>query len=80
MAPLLEMTRKWKGQGQNNAATLFSGTVCRMERSVMLKYTAALLNYMARNFYIHKHSQADISHSICPECAKEHYPDLDIHD
>jgi len=29
--------------------------------------------------YIHKHSQADISHSICPECAKEHYPDLDIH-
>ncbi len=30
--------------------------------------------------YIHKHSQADISHSICPECAKEHYPDLDIYD
>lgn len=30
--------------------------------------------------YIHKHSQADISHSICPECVKEHYPDLDIHD
>ncbi len=30
--------------------------------------------------YIHKHSQADISHSICPECAKEHYPDFDIYD
>ena len=30
--------------------------------------------------YIHKHSEADISHSICPECAKEHYPDLDIYD
>jgi len=30
--------------------------------------------------YIHKYSQADISHSICPECAKEHYPDLDIHE
>jgi len=30
--------------------------------------------------YIHKHSQADISHSICPECAKEHYPDLDIYE
>ncbi len=29
--------------------------------------------------YIHKHSQADISHSICPDCAREHYPDLDIH-
>ncbi len=28
--------------------------------------------------YIHKYSQADISHSICPECAKEHYHDLDI--
>jgi HAMP domain-containing protein len=30
--------------------------------------------------YIHKHSQADISHGICPDCAKEHYPDLDIYD
>ncbi len=30
--------------------------------------------------YIHKHSQADISHSVCPACAKEHYPDLDIHE
>ncbi len=28
--------------------------------------------------YIHKHSQADISHSVCPECMKRHYPD--IHD
>lgn len=28
--------------------------------------------------YIHKHLQTDISHSICPECAKEHYPDFDI--
>ena len=28
--------------------------------------------------YIYKHSQADISHSICPDCAKEHYPDIDI--
>jgi rubrerythrin len=30
--------------------------------------------------YIHKHSQGDISHSICPDCAKEHYPDLDIYE
>ena len=30
--------------------------------------------------YIHKHSQADISHSICPECMKEHFPDIDITD
>lgn len=25
--------------------------------------------------YIHKHSQADISHSICPSCAEKHHPD-----
>jgi PleD family two-component response regulator len=28
--------------------------------------------------YIYKYSEADISHSICPDCMKEHYPDLDI--
>ncbi len=28
------------------------------------------------DIYIHKHSQADISHGICPACAKKHYPDL----
>ena len=28
------------------------------------------------DIYIHKHSQADISHSICPTCAKKHYPYL----
>lgn len=28
--------------------------------------------------YIEKHSEADFSHSICPECAKKLYPDLDI--
>ncbi len=26
--------------------------------------------------YIHKHTEADVSHSICPECMKEHYPDI----
>lgn len=26
--------------------------------------------------YIKKHSEADISHSICPECLKKHYPDI----
>lgn len=26
--------------------------------------------------YIHTHSQADVSHSICPDCMKKHYPDL----
>lgn len=25
--------------------------------------------------YIHKYSDADISHSICPECAKKHFPE-----
>ena len=26
--------------------------------------------------YIHKHLQADVSHGVCPECAKKYYPDL----
>jgi PAS domain S-box-containing protein len=30
--------------------------------------------------YINKHTQADISHSICPACAKEHYPGMDIYE
>jgi hypothetical protein len=30
--------------------------------------------------YIKKHSDADFTHSICPKCAKELYPDLDICD
>jgi len=25
--------------------------------------------------YIDKHSQADISHSVCPECMRKHYPE-----
>ena len=28
--------------------------------------------------YIHKYSNADFSHGICPECAKELYPDIDL--
>jgi PAS domain S-box-containing protein len=27
------------------------------------------------DIYLNKHSEADISHSICPECVKKHYPD-----
>ncbi len=30
--------------------------------------------------YIHEHSEAEFSHSICPECAKKHFPDIDIYD
>ena len=30
--------------------------------------------------YIQQHSDADFSHSICPECAKKLYPDLNIYD
>jgi hypothetical protein len=26
--------------------------------------------------YISEHSEADLSHTICPECLKEHYPGL----
>ena len=30
--------------------------------------------------YIHDHSEAEFSHSVCPECAKKYYPDCDIYD
>jgi hypothetical protein len=30
--------------------------------------------------YIQERSKAEFSHSICPECAKELYPDMDIYD
>jgi len=30
--------------------------------------------------YIHKHSGTQFSHSICPDCAREYYPDLDLYD
>lgn len=29
--------------------------------------------------YIATHSRAEFSHSICPECARKHYPDLDLY-
>jgi hypothetical protein len=29
--------------------------------------------------YIQDHSDAEFSHSICQECAKKHYPDMDIY-
>lgn len=28
--------------------------------------------------YVRNHTDADFSHSICPDCIKTHYPDLDI--
>jgi len=30
--------------------------------------------------YIQEHSEAEFSHSICRECAKKYYPDMDIYD
>ncbi len=30
--------------------------------------------------YIEAHSEADFSHSICPECAEKHYPGVNIYD
>ena len=29
--------------------------------------------------YLKKHSEIDFSHSICPECAKTYFPDMDIY-
>jgi PAS domain S-box-containing protein len=30
--------------------------------------------------YIHKHSEAEFSHGICPECAKKYYPDMHLYE
>jgi hypothetical protein len=30
--------------------------------------------------YIHKHSDAEFSHGICPECAQKYYPDMDLYE
>jgi PAS domain S-box-containing protein len=30
--------------------------------------------------YIHEHSEAEFSHSICRECAEKYYPDMDLFD
>jgi hypothetical protein len=30
--------------------------------------------------YIRDHSEAEFSHSICPDCAKQLYPDIDLND
>ncbi len=30
--------------------------------------------------YIHKHSDAEFSHGICPECAKKYFPDMDLYE
>lgn len=30
--------------------------------------------------YIAKHTDTEFSHSICQECAKTYYPDIDIYD
>jgi two-component system cell cycle sensor histidine kinase/response regulator CckA len=32
--------------------------------------------WQAVEVYVHEHSQADFTHGICPECARELYPDL----
>lgn len=26
--------------------------------------------------YIHEHSEADFSHTVCPDCLRKHYPDI----
>ncbi|MCB2228929.1 MAG: cyclic nucleotide-binding domain-containing protein [Desulfarculaceae bacterium] len=33
-------------------------------------------SWMAVENYVHAHSEADFSHGICPDCRKEHYPEL----
>lgn len=28
------------------------------------------------DLYLHRHTEADVSHGLCPECLKKHYPDM----
>ena len=30
--------------------------------------------------YIHKRSDAEFSHGICPDCAEEHFPEYDLYE
>ncbi len=30
--------------------------------------------------FVREHSEAEFSHGICPDCAKKHYPDIDIYE
>jgi len=36
-------------------------------------------NWRPVDAYIHERSEAQVSHSICPDCAREQYPDLDVY-
>jgi hypothetical protein len=36
-------------------------------------------NWHAVESYIARHSRAEFSHGICPECARKHYPDLEVY-
>ena len=36
-------------------------------------------NWHEVDHYIAKHSDTEFSHGICPKCAREHYPDLDLY-
>ncbi|VAX20467.1 diguanylate cyclase/phosphodiesterase (GGDEF & EAL domains) with PAS/PAC sensor(s) [hydrothermal vent metagenome] len=36
-------------------------------------------NWRPVDTYIHERSEAQVSHSICPDCAREQYPDLDVY-
>jgi len=36
-------------------------------------------NWKPVDTYIHERSEARVSHSICPDCASEQYPDLDVY-
>jgi len=32
--------------------------------------------YEQIDIYVHEHADVDFSHTVCPDCAREHYPDL----
>ncbi|MCA1794024.1 MAG: cache domain-containing protein [Desulfobacteraceae bacterium] len=47
------------------------------ERDIQI-YTKGYWNQIES--YIHEHSEAKFSHGICQECAKKHYPDMNLYD
>jgi hypothetical protein len=60
----------------NKEVTVLQGILPICSRCKMVRDDKGYWNQIES--YIRDHSDADFSHSICPDCAKELYPDLTI--
>ncbi len=45
--------------------------------SVLLQLVTVVLAWNQVEAYVRDHSEAEFSHSICPECRKKLYPEID---